>query len=645
MNTWLRGQSRRILAIVAVGLFYVWGRQPGVDAQTRAELAKQFKFARTDIGPTAGQKVWSPSTIPVHPEAEHIRSWMGSVGAAMAMGDLDGDGLPNDLCYADPRTMTITVMPAPGTGARYQPKVLNPKLRASDNRLLWPTGCVPADFNEDGQMDLLATYFNRTPVIYFRAGEDYTPTELVQQDTCWATETAVVTDLDGDGHQDLVIGNYFRDDVCISDPNEKRRFEFNSSLSNAGNGGTNRIYRWTGATAGATPSVQFKEEPNVLSQRVAAGWTLAVAAADLDNDQLPEIYFANDFGPDYLLHNRSKPGKIELFQISEERRFEVPKSKTLSHDSFKGMGADFGDIDGDGRLDLYVTGITVPLSLIESNFALIGRKDAAERLAAGKSPFEERSTALGLDITGWSWDTKTADFNNDGRTEVVVVSGFIKGKGNQWPELQEAAMANDLLLSHLWSWPHFNPDDSAAGEDPMSFFTQGASGRFVNIAQELGMAHAWVGRGVATADVDGDGDLDFSAANQWEPAVYFENQCQSCGSFLGLQLRYALAPNAETRIEAGRPSHRNPSQAAIGAQARLTLPGGRQYVGLVDGGSGHSGRRSQDIHFGLGAVDPNQPLQVDVAYRGPDGKPRHEKLSVKPGWNTVYLGWGTGGQQ
>ncbi len=59
---------------------------------------------------------------------------------------------------------------------------------------------------------------------------------------------------------------------------------------------------------------------------------------------------------------------------------------------------------------------------------------------------------------------------------------------------------------------------------------------------------------------------------------------------------------------------------AIGAVATVTLADGRKLVSQVDGGSGHSGRRSPEIHFGLGAADKTKPALVEIKWRNTEGK-------------------------
>jgi hypothetical protein len=61
-------------------------------------------------------------------------------------------------------------------------------------------------------------------------------------------------------------------------------------------------------------------------------------------------------------------------------------------------------------------------------------------------------------------------------------------------------------------------------------------------------------------------------------------------------------------------------------------------VAQVDGGSGHSGKRSPAVHFGLGGLPPDVPLKVELAWRDARGQTHHETLRLTAGWHTVLLG-------
>src|SRR5207253_4741204 len=149
-------------------------------------------------------------------------------------------------------------------------------------------------------------------------------------------------------------------------------------------------------------------------------------------DLLPEVYFANDFGPDVLLHNLSRPGVLRFEVLTGEPGFTTPSSKVLGKDSFKGMGVDFADLNGDGLLDIYVSNIAAEYALEESHFIFLstGRLDLMKQRIA---PYVESSEALGLSRSGWGWDTRFGDFNNDGVVEALQAVGFMNGTVNRWP--------------------------------------------------------------------------------------------------------------------------------------------------------------------------------------------------------------------
>ena len=112
------------------------------------------------------------------------------------------------------------------------------------------------------------------------------------------------------------------------------------------------------------------------------------------------------------------------------------------------------------------------------------------------------------------------------------------------------------------------------------------------------------------------------------------------GGFLGLHLRLPLRPGKSGMIVArpGHPGADTLGRPAIGAEATVHLPDGRRLVGQVDGGNGHSGKRSPDLHFGLGRAGAG-PFRVELRWRDPGGNVQEHTLSLPPGWHTVLLGW------
>jgi hypothetical protein len=653
LTQYIRRHSARLVAIVSIVAFFLLSQQPSLSTAERNKLAGNFRFERSQLLEVPSSTYRSHRIV--NPSLQRIVSWISATGASVALNDLDGDGLSNDVCSVDPRTDLVTVSPAPGTATRYQPFVLNAG-PLYDANVMAPMGCLPGDLNEDGLTDIVVTYWGRTPIVFLArkphdkargqlSNDNYKAQEVISGGERWFTGAATLADLDGDGHLDLVIGNYFKDGARILDSRDQTRQEMQHSMSRAYNGGRSRLLLWQNASEGDEPTVQFKvvedyvEGSPALKEIVTRGWTLAVGAADLDGDLLPEIYFANDFGPDRLLHNRSRPGELRFAVLEGTKSLTTPSSKVVGRDSFKGMGVDFGDLNSDGIPDILVSNIAAPFALEESHLVFLST-GASDLMKSGRAPYVDRSENLGLSRSGWGWEIKTADLNNDGTNEVLQATGFLKGEENRWAELQELATGNDQLISNPNVWPKFQPGDSISGDEHNPFFVRATDGRFYDLAAELGLDHAQVSRGIAVADVNGDGLLDYAVANQWGPSFFYVNTSQSRGAFLGIRLRLPIDKNSlePTKVCSGGQGLNLPSRSAVGAVVTVVLPDGRRLVTQVDGGNGHSGKRSSDVHFGLGSISPSSRLPVEIKWRDASGQIQRQTIQLSPGWYTVILG-------
>jgi enediyne biosynthesis protein E4 len=638
----LRRQAAKLTAILLVFVVYGFARIPVASESELAKLAEDFHFRAEALPTMSGE---TPGTIrDVNPSLRRVAAWISSVGAAVALNDLDGDGLPNDVCYVDTRIDKVIVAPVPGTPARYQPFTLDPANLPYDKSTMAPMGCLPGDYNEDGLEDVLAYYWGRTPIVFIKRasasksaldGNNYTQSEVVSGGARWYTNAATLADIDGDGHTDLIIGNFFPDGARILDARANIADQMQDSMSLAQNGGRKHLLLWKAPAAG---SPQFEEVNGALDEQSAQGWSLAIGAADLDGDLLPEIYFANDFGPDRLLHNRSTPGHPRFALLEGRRGFTTPKSKVLGHDSYKGMGVDFGDLNGDGWPDIYVSNITQEFGLEESHFAFLSTGHV-ELMKDGVAPYVDRSESLGLSRSGWGWEARLADFNNDGVLEALQANGFLKGNVNRWPDLHEVVMGNDQLLRNPRSWPSLQADADVSGSNHNPFFARGPDGRFHDIAAQLSLDQPLVSRGIATADVDGDGRLDYAVANQWGTSYFYHNESNNPGAFIGIRLRLPAGNNASQTRVCREGKNLLPSRPAIGAEARVFLPGRAPLVQQVDGGNGHSGKRSPDLQFGLGHLAGNDLVSVELRWRDARGALQRQTIQLEPGgWYTIVLG-------
>jgi hypothetical protein len=647
--TWL------VSAAIVIGL-YLMSRERAISKSESAAIVSSFRFSRTQLPEVAGHPPYQ-YVRKVHPSVQHIRAYVSTLGASVALGDLDGDGLQNDVVWVDPRTDQVICGPVPGTPARYETFTLDPgsSFHNWDPARMCPLGTLLADLNEDGRMDVVVVHWGRTPIVYLRrapaetnsapSAAEFQPQELIPADDRWFSTTAAVADLDGNGHLDLVIGNYLPDGSQILDENAQGTVTLHDSLARSGNGGGLRFFKFASATSGRQPTVRFDLVQDLTAKELTSGWSYAIAPADFDGDLLPELYIANDFGPDRLLHNRSTPGHFQFEALHGEREFDTPASCVINQDSFKGMGADIGDINGDGLLDIYVSNLTSPWALTESHFVWLNTGQP-ERMKQGIAPFRQASEELGLSRSGWSWDCRLADLNNDGILEALQANGFMKGEINRWPELQSLGTSNNELLNNPKFWPKLQPGDDVSGHDHFTFFVRAGDGRYYDMAPDLKlqdgqpMSEAMVTRGISLADVDGDGRLDFAVANQWQESYFYHNESPQPGHFLGLRILHPLEKGQPTLVEPGigHSIDEVKGRPAVGAVVTVQLPDGHRRVAQVDGGTGFAGKRAPDVHLGLGAI-AEAPLEI--RWRDPDGHPRDETFELKAGWHTVRLGWAT----
>ncbi|WP_328608889.1 VCBS repeat-containing protein [Amycolatopsis sp. NBC_00345] len=613
---------RAVPIVVALALCVVAGVftvRPGLSAADSATLARGFSFHKIALNSAPPE---ARREREVEPALKNLQAWISAVGAAVALADVRGLGRSADACLVDPRDDSVTVLPVPGAGGPQYPRFpLFPNGLRYD-RTMAPMGCVPADLNEDGLQDFIVYYWGRSPVLFLNQGGPpaaaaFRPAELVQPMQVWNSSVVNVADIDGDGHVDIMVGNYFPDGAQVLDPaaTADGRMQMQDSMGKARNGGTNRLYL-TAPTGvrGAPPNLT--DVSSAIPEDSAQSWTLALGMQDLTGSGRPDIYVANDFGPDQLLLNHSTPGRVRLDEIVGTRDATTPRSEVLGHDSFKGMGVTFTYPSGAGLPMIAVSNITTPFALQESNFAFVPT-GAAQEIGSGKLPYTERSEDLGLARSGWAWDIKAGDFDNSGNDQLMQAVGFLKGTRDRWPELQELAMGNDQLLRYPQAWPKFQLGDDLSGQQHNPFYVKdSATGRYADLAPELNIADVWTSRGLAFGDVDGDGRLDALVANQWNDSYLLRNTSP------------VAAPGVDLRLV--EPGAAGGERAAIGAQ--VVLHTDRPQKTQLYPANGHAGVSAAEVHLAL----PGAAATATVTWLA-EGRLVSADVQVTPGHHTLLL--------
>ena len=528
----------RISAIAVIGIT-AWNTSlPKYDAKSKADMLSTFGFNKSSITETT-IKTDADKFLELHPRLEHINAYVSAfapVGAALF--DVDGNGLPDEFCYADALQNKAMLMPTPNKQEKFAAINL---VAPQTEKTFVPTSCAFGDYNEDSLPDILVTYWGRTPVIFTNVSVEpnqlaFRATEVVSPAGSWFTNTANQSDIDGDGHIDLVFANYYPENSGIFDTTGKSEVEMNDAFSISFNGERNRLLLWNSLVQSDGIQVAtFSDKSDAFPDADSKQWSVATGFADVTDDGLQELYIANDHGWDRFYQNQSTPGNPKFTLIEGKREFQTPKSKVIGKDAFHGMGVEFADITGDNNPEILISNFTADNLMHESHFAW--SLQGYETRDGIRTPvYKDVAESLGIARSGWAWDVKAEDFNNDGTKEIMQAIGLHRGTINRTPEIVEVALGNDILLKYPEVWPKLQEEDDWAGQRGNAFYVKDPTGRFFDIGNELNFREDGVSRALATADTNADGLIDLLITNHRTASVFYENSSKSKNRFLGLDM-------------------------------------------------------------------------------------------------------------
>jgi len=351
-------------------------------------------------------------------------------------------------------------------------------------------GVAVADVNGDGYEDLFVTNLGPNQLWLNRGDGRF---ELSEQEPWaksrdWST-SASFFDFNRDGHPDLYITNY----VVFDIRNSPKCYAPNSAQDYCGPDAypaamdTLLINRGDGS---------FRNASNLLGELRGAG--LGVKAADLDGNGWTDIFVANDGDSNFLLLNQGGQ------RLADEGMLSGVAVNGLGV-AEASMGIAMGDFDRDGDDDLFLTHLDGETNTLYENM--------------GDLLFEDRTQQLGLGIparnmTGFG--TAWIDLDGDGWLDLVNANGAVRIIYEQL----ERGIVTPL-------------------QQPNQIFLNQAGKRFKEASAIAGPAFTMplVSRGVAAADLDNDGDMDFLVSNNHGPLQFFLNQSTRKGSWLGLRLQ------------------------------------------------------------------------------------------------------------
>lgn len=543
---------------------------------------KPIRDAKTDVHFTDITKIAGMNFTHIN-GAFGERMMPESVGSGAAFLDFDGDGY-QDIFLVNSRDWTKSEIDAYKSGNNRQRAALVPKTTPQRRAIgalyrnnhngtftdvtrgsgldseMFGMGAAVGDYDNDGRADLFVTGLNRNYLFHNQSANGQARFVEVAEKAGvrgagWST-SACWFDYDKDGRLDLFVCHYIEwtpaKDVYASRDGKLKSYtgplsykaEANVLYRNLGGG----RFRDVSQSAGISQTLGENARP-------LRGGSLGVAMCDYDEDGWPDLIVTNDQRPNFLFHNRG--GKT-----FEEVAVETGIAYSESGQARAGMGVDSGDIDGSGRASILIGNYSDEMLGLYQNQSGVFT-DTAPRSSVGRASL--KFLTFGCNFL---------DVNNDGWLDILAVNGHVDDDERNLKSRGVTYRQRPLLLENE------------------------GKGRFRDIGAQSGaaLAQTVVGRGLAYADIDLDGDLDvLITANSGAPLL-LRNDTENANHAIRLQLR-------------GEKSNRDGIGARVIAQV-----GTQKLYRWVRSGSSYLSANELPLTLGLG-----QNRSADITVEWPSG--------------------------
>jgi hypothetical protein len=545
-------------------------RKPGNIPVVRTNISLQ------DIAVEAGLTFKHESGDPVNK-----KFLLESTGSGVAIFDYDGDGLEdiflvNSTRWAGPAT-------AAKPTSRLYKNLGNLRFedvteRAGLTHTGWGQGACVGDYDNDGHEDLLVTYYGRNVLYHNDANGHFTDVTarvgLPTHGTRWGTGCSFF-DYDRDGKLDIAIANYVNFDPKTSPlPGSNLICQFKGLPVICGPrglaGGENILYRNMGDGT-------FKDVSKASHFDQPSGhYSFSLITSDFDGDGWPDVFIACDSTPNILLHN-NRDGTFTDVAIPSGTAFSDEGEEQSN------MGADAGDYDHSGRLDIVTTTFDDDVPALFLN--------------EGGMEFSDISLKAGLAFRTHqvSWGVAFLDLDNKGWLDIFIANGHI------YPN-----------VDNLRRESHYREEKN--------LYYNLRDGTFADITDQSGPGtkQRSLARGVAYGDLVNNGSLEIVINNLDSTPTLLVNRGKK-GNWLTIRL-------------VGTTSNRD----AIGAKVQVTA-GSLVQMTEVRSGCCYLSQSDMRLHFGLGQAQ--KVNRVDVSW--PSG--RREVFTVDRINCIVELREGSGG--
>ena len=512
-------------------------------------------------------------------------------GGGVAVGDVDGDGLP-DLYF----TSNVGPNRLYRNLGNYRFEDVTERAGVADPDG-WKTGVTMADVNGDGRLDIYVSAMSYLTmhghnVLYINNG-DGTFTDRTKEyglDFAGYSTQAVFFDYDGDGDLDMYLLNYSTH--AERGPSTHPQREPRHPRSG------DRLFRNDGGHF-----VDVSERAHIYGG--VEGYGLGVVATDVNLDGCPDLYVANDFQENDFLYINNCDGT-----------FTESIARAVGHTSHASMGVDAADYNNDGRPDVMVLDMlperedVLKTSANADPWPIEHMKEQAgyypqyarntlqlnRGVVGGTVRFSEIGYLAGVHATDWSWAPLFADLDNDGNKDLFVTNGIYRRPNDLdyvaavRDSAVQAALASGISSGLLRRLTHLMPHVPIANYA----FRNNGNLTFTNMAQPWGLAQPGFSNGAVYADLNNSGALDLVVNNLNAPAAIYRNHARELNgnSYLTVVLRGAGA-----------------NTAGIGAKVIVKQHGTTQLLEQMPT-RGFQSSVDPRLHFGLGTSNEIDSLIV-----------------------------------
>jgi hypothetical protein len=347
----MRRYSKPILFVILVALLAtpsimrrMGPRAAAADIPPGGDVRERYGFRLVESAREAGIDFTHASPT-LDPRLSHIMQIVASMGASVSIADVDADGRPDIYVTTSREGELNRLYRNRGDGTFEE---IAERLGIADvNRPATGVsmGAVWGDYDNDGYEDLLLYRWGKSELFRNEGGQAFSPVPQASLPAWANVNTGIWFDFDRDGRLDIFLGGYYGEDINLWNLTHTRMMP--ESFEYARNGGRNYLYR----NLGGGRFEDVTDAAGLTSRR----WALAAVAADFTGSGWPDLFVANDYGVSELFVNRG--GRFE----------EVGRVSGVGYAPKSGMNASVGDIFNDGRLAVYVSNISEEGILLQGN--------------------------------------------------------------------------------------------------------------------------------------------------------------------------------------------------------------------------------------------------------------------------------------